>query len=315
MSALHMTGTDGGSLLTPLLALGLTSIFLLLPLAPFIHRVTHHVPVFLLFVFLATFIYNLVAFPFSTNHRFKFYFQQVIDLDQNTNVVTLSGIEQYSRVVLQSIPTASGQKIKCHPTPGRDLTDCWYDGSAVSPHLAQNRSMVDLISVTFPNATRDGTATLNIDAIDTRTCYLNTSQPIYGFSVEGGGKRDARFGGMPPDGFHNIQIWRRDRNRPWIVTLELKEEESSVDDDGVEGRKIGTSGDGELKAHSRGGSSALAKVDGPLEVRVSCAWSDANAPTTIPALQELRQYMPTWAAVTKRNVGLVEVRKTYKVPG
>jgi hypothetical protein len=50
-----------------------------------------------------------------------------------------------------------------------------------------------------------------------------------------------------------------------------------------------------------------------LEVTVSCAYSDANTPGTIPALDELLKFMPTWAAVTKKNVGLVEVRKTHKV--
>lgn len=54
-------------------------------------------------------------------------------------------------------------------------------------------------------------------------------------------------------------------------------------------------------------------VSEPLEIRVSCSWSDANKASTIPAFHELVQFMPTWAVVTKKNVGLVEVRKTYKL--
>jgi len=49
-------------------------------------------------------------------------------------------------------------------------------------------------------------------------------------------------------------------------------------------------------------------------VTVKCAWDDANRVTNIPALHELKQYMPNWATVTKRTMGLVLVKKTYQVP-
>lgn len=304
MSAMHMTGTDGGNLLTPLLALGIASIFLLLPVTPFIHRVTHHVPIFLLLVFIGTFIYNLVAFPFSTNHRFKFYFQQVIDLDHDTNIVTLSGIEDYTRSVIDSIPAAAGQDIDCHPTFGRDLVDCMYSASLLPPNPVDDKKLKDLISVAVLNTSDSSIATLRIDALDSRTCYLKTSRPVYGFSVEGGGKRDDRFGGLPPDGLHNIQIWRRDRSRPWRVSLELNDKESSKSLEDAQ----------QLEMRTEAETSAMAVARQPLDVTVSCAYSDANEPTKIPAFYELKQYMPTWAVVTKKTVGLVEVRKTYRVP-
>jgi hypothetical protein len=71
--------------------------------------------------------------------------------------------------------------------------------------------------------------------------------------------------------------------------------------------------EGEHSKQLGDGSVVHRRADDPLEVTVRCAWSDANKPGTIPALDELLKYMPTWAAVTKKNVGLVEVRKTYKV--
>lgn len=65
VDATNMTGTDGSNPLIPYLLIALTSLLLLLPLMPFMHRITHHVPVFFLCVFVATLVYNLNAFPFS----------------------------------------------------------------------------------------------------------------------------------------------------------------------------------------------------------------------------------------------------------
>ncbi|RMJ05072.1 Vacuolar membrane protease [Fusarium kuroshium] len=303
MSALQMTGTDGGSLLVPVLSLGIVSIFLLLPLTPFIHRVSHHIPMFLLCVFAGTFIYNLVAFPFSDSHRFKFYFQQVVDLDNGTDTVSIVGLEKFSRSVIKSLPSASSQDIKCEKAVGRDLMECLYDSSSLSPHLVEGKTPRELITFETVDGTNASKGRLRIDALDSRLCYLHTSRPIYGFAVDGGAARDPRFGGFPSEGFKTIQLWRRDRDRPWTVNLYLDEHAQQAD-------KSSEGGHSKQLGHS---SVVHRRADDPLEVTVRCAWSDANKPGTIPALDELLKYMPTWAAVTKKNVGLVEVRKTYKV--
>ncbi|KAM0558328.1 hypothetical protein ACHAPJ_005022 [Fusarium lateritium] len=305
MTATQMTGTDGGSLLVPVLSIGILSIFLLLPLTPFIHRVTHHVPLFLLFVFIGTFIYNLVAFPFSDNNRFKFYFQQVIDLENGTDTVSIVGIEDYARSVISSLPSTSGQDINCQKASGRDLMDCKYDSSALTPNLAKGKTPRQLVSIETVDGSDSTKARLRIDAVDSRLCYVRTSRPIFGFTVDGAGPRDPRFGKFPSEGFDSVQLWRRDRDVPWTLNLYLNERNTLATTELVD-EESEPLGHDELRVRS------VSQAE-PLEVIVTCAWSDANTPGTIPALDELLRYMPTWAALTKKGPGLVEVRKTHKV--
>ncbi|KAF5020621.1 hypothetical protein F66182_7352 [Fusarium sp. NRRL 66182] len=307
MSATQMTGTDGGSLLVPVLSLGIVSIFLLLPITPFIHRVTHHVPLFLLCVFVGSFIYNLVAFPFSSTNRFKFYFKQVVDLDNGTDTVSIVGIEEYARPVIGSLPSTSGQNIDCRPETGRGLTLCQYDSSILTPNLAKGKAPKDLITVETIYGSNGSKARLRIDAIDSRLCYVSTSRPIYGFTVDGAGKSDRRFGKRPSEGFSKIQLWRRDRDRPWTLNLQLTDSPSASEAARLEKERARLLDDGESRMQ------LAERAADALEVTVSCAWSDANTPGTIPALDEIIKYLPTWAVVTKAGPGLVEVRKTHKV--
>lgn len=312
-SAVSMTGTDGSSLLLPLLLPAVMTIILIIPLTPFLHRVTHHVPTFLLLVFIGTFIYNLAAFPFSVNHRFKFYFQQVVDLDKGTDYTTLTGLEEFVRPVISSLPSVAGREPECKEYKQRDLTACKYDTSSLSPRLVDNRTINELISVSVPDSSDGLTTSITIDALETRMCYLDFSKRIHGFSVAGGSDRDPRFGALPEDGFKNIQLWRRDWDGAWNVTIQLTphgrknlgetwatkpEKSESFDMD-------------ELK---RAAYFDEEEEDEGLKVLVRCAWSDANQPSTIPAIHELERYMPTWATLSKGNVGLVEVWKRFDVP-
>lgn len=288
-SALHMTGTDGSSLLAPLLSIGVISILILIPITPFVHRVTHHLPMFLLLVFVLTFIYNLAAFPFSVNHRFKLYFQEIVDLDKGTNMVYLTGLEDHVRSVISAIPAATGQKIECKYNDVWGLPTCAYDASTLPPDLVDGKTVDQLLTVTVPEKIDGSFASIIVDALDTRMCTVTTSQPIFGFTVEGGSPRDPRFGSLPNDGFSSFQLWRRSWDVPWNATLQLTRN-SKVISDGTE-----------------------ADAAGDLDVTVSCSYSDVNQPNTIPAFHELKQYMPSWSTVSKRTVGLVEVKKTYTI--
>lgn len=309
MSSLSQTGTDGSSLLLPPQAIGTMSILLLLPLTPFIHRVTHHIPVFLLAVFVGTFIYNLVAFPFSIESRYKFYFQQLVDLDEGSNVVRLSGLEEYVRPIIASLPSVTGQDIECSGGGAKEgLVKCDYDASSLAPRLANGKELDEMLSVIVPKSI-DSSVTITVDAVDTRMCILDTSRPVYGFSVEGGSPRDQRLGSLPEHGFTSIDIWRRSWKGAWNVTLDLEKKGRSYDEqDTGAGEAVEADRFVEVKA----GSGEAFNAD-PFEVTVTCKWSDGNNPSTIPALHELRQFMPPWAAVTKAQVGLVDVKKTYMV--
>lgn len=264
-TATQMTGPDGSSLVGPLVAIAGLSVLLVLPLTPFIHRATHHVPVFLLLVFVATLVYNLVAFPFSPNKRFKLRFQQTIDLDDGTNVVSLLGLEQFVRPVAAALP--GRPRIACSDADA--LVDCTY-ASRLAPDPA-GEPLDGLVSASATRAA--GGIALRIRARNTRLCHVDLARPVAGFAVEGAAPHDGRFGALPPDGLARLQLWRRAWDGAWNVTL---------------------------------------RTDADPGITVRCAWDDANGPA-IPALGELMQYMPSWAAVTKRTSGLVQVKRTVSV--
>jgi hypothetical protein len=280
---MNMTGADGGSLLAPLMGIGIMTILLLLPLTPFMHRITRHVPLFLLVVFIATFIYNLVAFPFSTNYRYKVYFQEVIDLDAETDFVTLSGLPEYVEAVVSTIPSATTQGFNCSEKSSRaGLTACKYPVSSLAPHLVEGKDPKELITFTSSLSPDGRTANLQIDAVDSKMCILQLSRAVYGFKLEKGLPLDERFGSSPQNGLKTITLFRREWEGAWDVELQLTRDVHETDP----------------KA---------------FDVTVKCAYSDMNDQKTIPVLHELYQYMPKWAVISKTAVGLVEVRKTYTV--
>ncbi|KAK4215969.1 hypothetical protein QBC37DRAFT_398201 [Rhypophila decipiens] len=305
--AVHQTGSDGSSLLLPYLLVVLLTVLLLLPLSPFIHRVTHHIPVFLLAVFVGTLIYNLVAFPFSESNRYKAFFIQTIDLDSGENKVCYGGIEEYLRKIVAEMPSASGRELHCGPARRPELTSCCYDGSAVPPRLDGDLSSglppeKGYAALVTLNATRGSgnTASIKIDANNTKACFLSFKKPVSRFSVKGGSGWDDRFGQYPDAGVGLIKLWRRDWSTPWTVDFEWKDEKAAVDDEGSpSGSPVEN---GELKTRESG-------MDGT----VTCMWSDANIAGTILALDEGLKYAPPWAAITKTSEGLVEGRKSFLV--
>ncbi|UNI14171.1 hypothetical protein JDV02_000830 [Purpureocillium takamizusanense] len=314
VSAIAMTGVDGSSLATPFIVIGALSIVIFLPLAPFFHRITHHVPLLLLLLFVGTSIYNLSAFPFSASNRYKFIFKQVVDLDRGSNTVILSGSEEYLYQIVDSIPEANRQlgSTICQPTVERRLTDCIYDASQYVPQLENGVDLEELIKV--ETSVDEATAHLHVDARETRGCWLDLSRPIFNFTIQGGAGLDPRLGQNPPGGhIQHIQVWRRGWTGAWNVSLQLVEDdmESSGADLGTQaGLLHGHPDPGELRLR---GEAKREYSYRPLEVTARCVWGDANEPKTIPALRRVEQYMPPWAIATRRGFGLVEVQRTYKV--
>ncbi|KAM0257933.1 hypothetical protein ACHAQJ_004091 [Trichoderma viride] len=284
-ASMNMTGADGGGLLAPIMGVGIMTILLLLPLTPFMHRITRHVPLFLFLVFVATFIYNLAAFPFSINYRYKLYFQEVIDADTGSNIATLSGLSEYVQAVVSSIPSASGQNVECGQKSVRaGLTACEYDASSLPPYLANVTNPKELITVKSSKSADGKTANLNIKAVNSKMCILDLSQAVFGFEIENGAPPDSRFGSIPRTGLKRITLFKREWEGPWDVTLQLTDEGRPLSPDA-------------------------------LKVTVRCAYSDMNDEKTIPVLHELYQYMPKWAVITKLAVGLVEVRTNHTIKG
>lgn len=295
-AGIAQTSVDGSAMLTPLLAVGFLTVILLLPLTPFIHRVKHQPPTFLFLAFVGTLIYNLVAFPFSSDYRFKYFFQQTIDLDQNTNQVSIYGIPEYTRGIIQALPGAAGQSLNCTATESR-VAVCVYDGSAQPPDVAPGFETRDLVTLTASKSSDGRSVNLQLDAIDTRTCTISFSSPVSGFAVENAAPLEKR----PSGGVTNVRLWRRRWEGPWNVSLQLAGSRSIASEKAEEDREEAFVSD-ELKARADA-----------FEITASCSWSDANVATTIPAFTEFKRYAPRWAVVSKASVGLVEVKRTVKV--
>jgi hypothetical protein len=291
VAGLAQTGTDGSPLLLPYLAVALFSILLVLPITPFMHRVTHQIPTFLFLVFVGTLIYNLSAFPFSTNARYKAYFQQTVDLESGINRVYLIGLEEYIRDIISFVPSASGQTISCDkkPTIRDGVVFCSYEGPApkvvdnVKDGVPPEKAFHDWLTYNVTRLEGQNKATFHISGLETKACIMRFDEPFSAFSVEGAAPSDGKWPDVPETGSDQIKLWHRDWNREWVVDVEWP-----VSD----GKKPGEEG--------RNG-------------RVVCLWSDHNYPGVIPALDEVKRYAPKWTSVVKSMDGLVEGSKPFVV--
>ncbi|KAM3070478.1 hypothetical protein ACMFMG_010301 [Clarireedia jacksonii] len=291
VAAIHQTGTDGSSLLIPYLFVAIFSILLLLPVTPFIHRLTHHLPTFFFLIFVGTLIYNLVAFPFSANNRYKAYFQQTVDLDSGINTVTLVGIEEYIRDIISAIPSASGQKIECttNPKVRSGLSFCSYEG--LPPKVVDNvvdgippeKGYTEWVQYNTTRVSGENKATFHILGQETRACVLRFDAPFIEFNVHGSARSEQPWDDIPDSGSDQIKLWHRDWNKPWDVDVEWP-----VSDDKRPGEE-GRTG------------------------QVVCLWSDHNTPGAIPALDEAQRFAPPWTSIVKLTDGLVEGSKRFIV--
>ena len=291
VTATAQTGTDGSPLLLPYLVVALFSILLLLPVAPFMHRITHQLPTFLFLIFIGTLVYNLVAFPFSENNRYKAYFQQTVDLDSGLNHVTITGIEEYVRDIITYIPSASGQSIDCTARPSiRDgLSFCSYEGPApqvvnnVKDGIPPEKGYANWLTYSVTRVEGENKATFHISGLETKACIIRWDEPFSAFHVHGAASNNGKWSDVPESGSDQIKLWHRDWNREWVVDVEWPISQ------GKEAGEEGRTG------------------------RVVCLWSDHNTPGTIPALDEVQRFAPAWTSVVKMMDGLVEGSKAFVV--
>ncbi|KAL8827271.1 MAG: hypothetical protein Q9191_003288 [Dirinaria sp. TL-2023a] len=283
----HQTLADGNPPLPIYLATAVFSILILVPIGPYLHRFTYHIPVFLLLVFIGTLIYNLVAFPFSTNNRLKLFFIQKVNLDTGMNQVLLTGVgDPYLAEAINSLPSVAGQKPQCTPSSVRKgLTECAWEGlppavvkqpsPGIPPHFAYS-DWLTFHTFRTPNSTE---ARFRLWGRDSRACKIEFNQPISDFHVEGAGA-DQRFQRVPESGSKEVRLWSRTWEKEWTVRVKWQPQG---------GKGLGLDG------------------------RVVCLWSDENKTGAIPALDEIRHFAPNWVAVSKIGDGLVEGSKAFLV--
>lgn len=284
VEGLHQTGSDGTSTFIIYLFMSIITILLFIPLLPFIHRFTWHVPIFLLLVLIGTLAYNLSAFPFSTQNRLKVYFQQYIDLETGNHTTSLTGLPPYIHTIVDSLPSAVSGPVDCKPAYA-DLAikdnrlNCQWSGlppnvlNEKAPVLRLPRHYSTWLSynatLTSPN-----TARFHFSGRQTRACRLEFSHPIYDVHVHGSSHSDDRFPKVSAGGSKELRLWSRMWEKAWTVDVRWS--------DAVEG----------------------------MEGNVVCLWNDGNG-KAVPALDEVRHFAPGWVAVSHLQGGLVEGRKSF----
>ncbi|KAL8673909.1 MAG: hypothetical protein Q9168_001656 [Polycauliona sp. 1 TL-2023] len=295
-SSVHQTLADGSSVMLPYFAIAIFTVLLLIPVSPFIHRYTYHIPVFFLLVFIGTLIYNSVAFPFSANNRLKVYFDQRVDLDTGINTVSLTGIKDGSMLqdIAAWLPSTAGQEISCIDSTLRPgLKQCSWHGlpPKVVPSPAPGLGIppqfgyADWLSFNISRATNTtrNEAHITLFGKNTRACKIEFDSSISEIDVRGAAAEE-RSEKAPPGGSKEIRLWSRTWEKPWHVTVRWGDEKVPVPA-------------GLKKQHQKRRG---------LNGRVVCLWSDANDPGAIPALDEAWKFVPVWVAISKAKDGLVE---------
>ncbi|KAF2688869.1 putative zinc metalloprotease [Lentithecium fluviatile CBS 122367] len=286
-SALYQTPADGSSTFFIYIAFAALTTLLVAPTGPFIHRFTYHVPTFLFFVCIGTVIYNLVAFPFSREHRLKVYFVQQVDLDSGVNTVSLTALDGYVQHIIKEIPSAQGRSINC-TTPDiatrKELTKCAWEGlpAQVVPKaspFSNNTHPASWLDYSITKGGKANEATIRVAGQNTRACRIAFDTPIADLAIAGAVSDDPRFNATGDNGSREVRLWHREWSQPWNVSVKW----------------------------DRGATS-----NSSLSGRVICLWSDANA-GAIPAFDEVQHYLPVWAIATKISDGLVEGSKRFKL--
>ena len=298
-SATQQTGPDGSSVLVGYLIPAIFTVLMLLPLLPIIHHFTWHIPIFLLLVLIGTIIYNLIAFPFSSNNRLKLGFFQSVDLDSGMNKVSLQGPMPFLEQAILNLPSSTGQATYCEPVPNREsVTKCSWTGipaKVVPPtqgeiDIPPEESYGSWLSYNITSPSPATTSNLNsarfsLSGKETRACRITFERPISHVRVLDSGPGDKRFAPIPEGGSQTVQLWSRSWDRVWEVDIEW----GDVEDEQVPDTGSGMAG------------------------KVVCLWSEYNQIGLIPALDEAQHFSPKWAAITKVDPGLVEGFKRFKI--
>ncbi|KAG8534054.1 uncharacterized protein KY384_000897 [Bacidia gigantensis] len=343
-TALSQTLADGSSPLIVYLFISVLTILILSPLAPYLHRYTYHIPLFLTLVALGTLIYNLTAFPFSPSSRLKLRFIQQLDLDTGANNVTITGISHsnYLENTIHALPSNFNQTPTCTLGPEPNLQQCTYTGippkviplvNSYTEKLPLYHQWLTFNITTLPNKTN--TARFTLQGLNTRACKLVFDTPISDFKIQGSGPNDPRFPKIADGGSRELRLWSRTWGRQWRGTIswldgdeELELLQDQIADFSakkptnkgkehkkeLKGRKELVLGQANRphtqttrKKKAGGGGS------GHITGHAVCLWSDANVPGTIPALDEMWKFAPDWVAVTKAGDGLVEGWKRWVI--
>ena len=308
--ALSQTLSDGSSPLLLYLDIAILSVLLLIPLSAFISRVNFPLPSLVLLLLASTLCYSLFAFPFSRDARLKVRFGQHVNLENGLNTVYITGVSDYIRPVIASLPSASGLEVDCDSRPVAfrsyaGLATCGFSG--LPPDILKNYSN-DLVSAkhlykewmnySINRTQGSNEATIKVQGKNTRACRLYFDQPAtYVHVINSRNKNDRLHSEVmnatfiqqaayeADSGTNQVRLWSREWDGSWEIRINWASHAK-------EGRRDDYTS---------------------FEGMVACLWSDVNDRGTIPAYDEAEQFLPVWVGMTKMDDGLVIGSKRFSI--
>lgn len=318
-SSMAQTPADGGSVLNIYLIMAGLSVLLLLPLAPFMHRIKWQLPTLLLVVCVVTGIYCLSVFPFNAEARLKVQFLQKVDVDTGNNMVHLKGLDGHVQQIVKSLPSARGKNVDCDHDAygGPSIVVCKWQGLApnvvgLAGQASRKRNshdrgvvsrgeenvpdMSDWIQYNITRNRNDSSINLDFEGLGSRICIVYFDIAPKHMTVDGKYKYATHEGD-----------WRDEETRNRTKSLKLMSRRSGTV------HRVNASG----FFDTHGDEDAVNGYEGEKRIsgRIMCGYDDVNQIGTIPAWDELMAYMPTWSIGSKwpSDNSLVEVSKEWSV--
>ena len=286
----------------------LLALLLVLPISPFSINIHRWLTFFVLAIFVVTTLYTWVAFPFSQQAPLKVYFVQTVNLTASGTGIehattSLTGPKQFlARHIIPELPSAFGRPVACNDAADKlGLQTCtWEVDAEMAPSPGGKGPFSDVTNTPWvsyrTNRTSSHSAQITVQGLNTRFCTLAfTNQRISKFSVVGDGSKGLQKGyDVSRLGLSEIQLWSRDFGKQFEVAVEWKAEVALGPD---------------------------AESDNGLLGRVSCGWDEYERATIgggrsggkIPSLEEVIQFLPEWAVVSKSTSALFSAGSAFEV--
>lgn len=169
---LHQTLPNGSASLTVYGLIGCLGVWSSIFAAPFLSRMslkTGTIPIMSVTIIL--YLWALIGSPFDSNSPLNLYFEQKVNLDTQTNIVSVLGFDKFIDNALDSVPSAYRNGYTCgQSTRGNSIKMCQYEGIqpnvlSVSPFNATSLSH---------NATN---SLITLEVYNSKICEISAMEP------------------------------------------------------------------------------------------------------------------------------------------
>ncbi|KAJ8697185.1 hypothetical protein PTI98_006984 [Pleurotus ostreatus] len=187
--------------------------------------------------------------------------------------------------ILPALLSAEGKTIECNMAADRlGLTSCSWESTLIPSPAAGGDAKWLTVNVTRLDST---SARISIQGHNTRSCrvYFEEGSEIAEYQVQGGAQ-GVQEGFEGDRKLKEVRLWSRTWDRTFVVDIKRPE--------GVDGMKGRTACEW---AEYESGMTGIEGVDG----------------AKIPAFEEVLNFLPKWAVVTKMADGLVEVMSGFQL--